>query len=64
VLAGIKNGVTKINIGTVIRQRFEKVITEKGNINIAQQHVREETKKLIKDYYHIQGSAQKLASLL
>jgi len=64
VLAGIRNGVTKINIGTAIRQEYERAIRETGSISIAQERVRKEVKHLIKDYYYIEGSARKLASLI
>jgi ketose-bisphosphate aldolase len=64
VLAGIKNGVTKINIGTAIRQRYEKEIRKTGKVEDAQKQVGEEMQNLIEYYYGIRGSARKLASLL
>ncbi len=64
VLAGIRNGVTKINIGTAIRQCFEKEMRKTGNIKAAQTQVGQEVRQMIEDYYGIRGSARKLASLL
>ena len=64
VLAGIKNGVTKINIGTGIRQKYEIGLRETGSISGAQRRVKEEIEDTIKNYYYIQGSARKLASLI
>ena len=64
VLAGIKNGVTKINIGTVIRQRYEKELRKTGKVEAAQIQVEEEMRQLIEGYYGIRESARKLASLL
>ncbi|MBS7614882.1 class II fructose-bisphosphate aldolase [Candidatus Bathyarchaeota archaeon] len=64
VLAGIKNGVTKINIGTAIRQAYEKELRKTGRIESSQNMVKEEIRQLIVDYYGIRGSAEKLAALL
>ena len=64
VLAGIENGVTKINIGTAIRQAYEKELRKMGQVESAQMQVKEEMRQLIEGYYKIRGSARKLASLL
>ena len=64
VLAGIRNGVTKINIGTAIRQCFEKEMRKTGNVEAAQTQVGQEIRQMIVGYYGIRGSARKLASLL
>jgi len=64
VLAGIRNGVTKINIGTAIRQAYEKELRRTGRVESAQNMVKEEMRQLIVDYYGIRGSAEKLAELL
>ncbi len=57
VLSAVQNGITKINVGTVLRQTHEK---NEGNANLARDAVRKEVEYLIKDYYCIQGSATKL----
>ncbi len=57
VLSAIQNGITKINVGTVLRQAYEK---NKGDIHLARDTVRKEVEYLIKDYYYIQGSATRL----
>jgi len=64
VLAGIRNGVTKINIGTAIRQAYEKELRKTGEVESAQIQVKEEMVQLIEGYYGIRGSARKLSSLL
>ena len=64
VLAGVKNGVTKINIGTAIRQRYEKELRKTGKVEVSQIQVGEEMRHIIVGYYGIRGSAWKLASLL
>jgi len=56
----IKNGITKINIGTEIRQAYEKGFKEStGDIEFACSKVSEKMKELI-SLYGIQGSANKL----
>jgi len=64
VLEAIRNGVTKINIGTAIRQKYERGLRETGKVEYAQENVRREMRYLIEDYYKIKGSARKLASLI
>ena len=64
ITAGIKNGVTKINIGTALRQKYEQGLRLKGQVSFAQELVREEVREMITDYFDIRGSALKLASLL
>jgi ketose-bisphosphate aldolase len=56
----IKNGITKINIGTEIRQAYEKGFKEScGDRNLACLKVSDKMKELI-DLYGIRGSANKL----
>ncbi len=64
VLASIRNGVTKINIGTSIRQTYEKELRRTGKVESAQMQVKEEIRQLIERYYGIRDSALKLALLL
>ncbi|MEM3014053.1 MAG: class II fructose-bisphosphate aldolase [Candidatus Bathyarchaeia archaeon] len=64
VLAGIRNGVTKINIGTAIRQAYEKELWKTGRVESAQNAVKEEIRQLIVNYYGIRGSAEILGALL
>jgi ketose-bisphosphate aldolase len=57
VLEGIKNGISKINIGTEIRQAYEKGLKEKpGDVGYAREKVSLKIKELIRDYYEIEGS--------
>lgn len=64
VLAAIQNGITKINVGTLLRQAYERKLKEKGDVRAAQEAVGQEIENLIKNYYHIQGSATRLAAIL
>jgi len=64
VLEAINNGITKINIGTEIRQVYEKAIKQKpNNIAFAQNKVAEKVEQLICNYYYIKGSCFKLINL-
>jgi ketose-bisphosphate aldolase len=56
VLEAIKNGLTKINIGTDIRQAYEKTFKETEDVKKAQDAVSELMEYLIVEYYGIQGS--------
>ncbi|OIN98356.1 hypothetical protein AUJ66_01050 [Candidatus Desantisbacteria bacterium CG1_02_38_46] len=61
VLAGIQNGICKINVGTEIRQAYENALKEKpGDIKFAQDAVQEKTIFLITEYYRIVHSADSL----
>jgi len=64
IMAGIKNGITKINIGTALRQKYEQGLRLKGEVSFAQELVREQVHDMITSYFGIEGSALKLASLL
>jgi len=62
VLDGIKNGLCKINVGTEVRQAYEAPLREKpGNIKYAQDKLEERMVELIRDYYRVEGSADKLS---
>ena len=61
VLEGIKNGIAKINVGTEIRQAYEKGLAEKNNdVGFAQKKTYDKMTELICDYYGIKGSAARL----
>jgi ketose-bisphosphate aldolase len=61
VLDGIKAGIAKINIGTNVRQPYEKALTERPNDTAyACFKVAEEMRHFIVDYFHIAGSAERL----
>jgi ketose-bisphosphate aldolase len=61
VLEAIKNGITKINIGTDIRQSYERAMKAKPrDVENARKQVSEKIRELICDVYHIDGSAYKI----
>jgi len=60
VAEGIKNGIAKINIGTDIRQPYERVIASGGSVSEAQAASAEVISRLIREVYVIEGSAAEL----
>lgn len=64
ILEAIQNGIAKINIGTDIRQSYEQALQEEQDVRAAQKAVSRTIEYLVKDYYHIEGSALTLAAAL
>jgi ketose-bisphosphate aldolase len=64
VLQAIRHGITKINVGTEIRQAYEWTLREKGKVEEAQKAVTEKVEELIRGYYEIPGSACRIAAFL
>ena len=61
VLASFKKGITKINIGTEIRQTYEATLRSSGKVSAAQDAVYERTKWLIGDYFGLKNLRKKVA---
>jgi len=57
---GIRAGIAKINIGTDIRQPYDRVIASGGTASEAGTAVAEVISHLIREVYHIEGSATRL----
>jgi fructose-bisphosphate aldolase class II len=55
LLAAIKKGIAKVNIGTEIRQAYESALRESGSVASAQDAVYERTCWLIRDYFGLAG---------
>lgn len=60
ILEAIENGITKINIGTDIRQAYERGLQETNDVENAQTEVSKSMERLIVEYFGISGSLQKL----
>lgn len=58
VLAGIKRGIGKMNIGTEIRQPYEQVLRQTGDVAAARQAVYERTVWALTDYLGLAGTRQ------
>ena len=54
---GIKAGIAKINVGTEIRQPYERIIGLNGTVHAAQDAVYRRTRELIKNFLKVSGSA-------
>lgn len=61
ILEAIKNGLSKINIGTDIRQAYERALKETDSVQKAQGAVSEAMEYLIVEYYGIKGSLARLS---
>jgi fructose-bisphosphate aldolase, class II len=55
VLASFQKGITKINIGTEIRQAYEAILQASGKISTAQEAVYERTCWLIEEYFGLKN---------
>ncbi len=62
VLEAIRNGVSKINIGTEIRQAYERALSQSGQVITARKAVATKVRELVVDVYGIQGSAKRLGA--
>jgi len=56
LLAAIKKGIAKVNIGTEIRQAYESALRESGSVTAAQDAVYERACWLIRDYFGMAGT--------
>jgi fructose/tagatose bisphosphate aldolase len=55
LLAAIKRGISKVNVGTEIRQAYETALRETGSVTMAQQALYERACWVIRDYFEISG---------
>jgi fructose-bisphosphate aldolase class II len=56
LLAAIKKGIAKVNVGTEIRQSYEATWRESEDVTAAQDAVYERTRWLIRDYFGLNGT--------
>ena len=56
LLAAIKKGIAKVNVGTEIRQAYETVLRDSGDLAAAQAAVRERTGWLLREYFELAGT--------
>jgi ketose-bisphosphate aldolase len=61
LLAAIKRGIAKVNIGTEIRQAYESALRESESVTAAQDAVYERTCWLIRDYFSMAGTRRRVA---
>ncbi|MEA3364426.1 MAG: class II fructose-bisphosphate aldolase [Candidatus Hydrogenedentes bacterium] len=60
VIEGIKRGIAKVNIGTEIRQTYEQAWREQDSIEAGQEALYQRTCWIIRDYFGISGTRDKL----
>jgi ketose-bisphosphate aldolase len=60
VLASMKRGIAKINVGTEIRQVYESVLKAGGDVTSAQKALYDRTVSLIRDWFKITGIREKI----
>jgi len=60
LLAAIKKGITKVNVGTEIRQTYETALQETGNVSAAQDAVYDRTCWLIRDYFGLADTREQV----
>jgi ketose-bisphosphate aldolase len=56
VLAAVKRGIAKVNIGTETRQAYEVAVRESGSVPAAQEAVYHRTTWLMRDYFGLAGT--------
>ena len=57
---GVKAGIAKINVGTEIRQPYERTVKEGGTVAQAQDAVYRRTRELLSGFLQVTGSADRL----
>ena len=60
LLAAIKRGITKVNVGTEIRQTYEPALVRSGSVSAAQDAVYERTCWLLRDYFGLAGTRRQI----
>ncbi len=61
ILSAIKQGIAKINVGTELRQPYESVMKETGNVMKAQHACYERTRWVLSEFFQITGSRKIVA---
>ncbi len=57
LLDAIKHGITKVNVGTEIRQVYEATLKDTGRVVAAQDAIYDRTSQLIHHYFKVSGSS-------
>ena len=61
ITRGIAAGIAKINVGTELRQPYERAMREKNDVEYAREAVYTRCRELIRDFLHTAGDAATLA---
>ena len=57
ITRGIQAGIAKINVGTELRQPYERAMREKNDVEYAREQVYTRCRELIRDFLHTSGDA-------
>jgi fructose/tagatose bisphosphate aldolase len=60
MLAAVKKGIAKVNVGTEIRQAYEVALRQTGSVTAAQDAVYERTCWVLRDYFSLAGTRKLL----
>jgi ketose-bisphosphate aldolase len=60
LLGAVKKGITKVNVGTEIRQAYENTLRAAGTVSAAQDAVYERTCWLLRDYFGLSGTRKQV----
>ena len=58
IVRGIKAGIAKINVGTELRQPYERALKETGDVEFARECVYKRCRELIRDFLHTADDAK------
>ena len=58
ITRGIKAGIAKINVGTELRQPYERAMRERNDVEYARECVYTRCRELIRDFLHTAGDGQ------
>ena len=58
ITRGIRAGIAKINVGTELRQPYERAMREKGDVEYARAQVYTRCRELIRDFLHTANDAR------
>jgi len=61
VMAAIKAGIAKVNVGTDIRQAYERALQTSGDVAQAQEAVYQRMRQLLSDYFELTGTRSLIA---
>jgi fructose/tagatose bisphosphate aldolase len=60
LLAAVKRGIAKVNVGTETRQTYESALADSGRVAAAQDAVYERTRWLLRDYFDLAGTRRRI----
>jgi len=62
IMNAVQNGIVKINVGTEIRQVYENGV-QQGGVEMGQKMLYESTRTILRDFFEISGSADRIDAL-